>query len=207
GEAFQCFSQYGPETCLPAIGGRTAGMDFFQQILLTVPVVEGFGDAFNEVGFHTQGLAGIADGAAVAIGDGDGGQSCPFTAVAVIDVLYDFFPALVFEIHIDVGRLIAFAADETCKQIVAVLGVDFGDAQAITNGGIGRRAAALAENAALAGEFYDVIDCEKVGLIGQVLNDGELVIQLGHDGRGNAPGVAAQPAGQGFLAQVLGRCH
>ena len=50
------------------------------------------------------------------IGDERTGQCGAVGAVFVVDVGNDFVAALVFEIHIDIGRLIAFAADEAFKQ-------------------------------------------------------------------------------------------
>ena len=63
-------------------------------------------------------------------------------AVLVVDVLDHFLAALVFEVHVDVGRLVAFLADEALEQRVAAYRVDLGDAQAIADGRVGGRAAA-----------------------------------------------------------------
>src|SRR3546814_9973372 len=76
-------------------------------------------------------------------------QCRPVPAVLLVDVLNDFFAALVFEVHVDIGRFLASLADEAGEQGVAVFRIDFGDAQAITDGGVGRRDTPLAKNVAL----------------------------------------------------------
>src|SRR5690606_561501 len=93
---------------------------------------------------------------------------------------------------------------ETGEQVVAVFWVDLGDAQAVANGGVGGGPTALAQNAAVACEVHNIVNREEIGLVGQVCNDGQVVVQLSHDLIGDAGGIAAQPSGQGFLTQILG---
>jgi hypothetical protein len=52
--------------------------------------------------------------------------------------LNDLLTALVFEVDIDVGRLVALAADEALKEHAGAGRIDFGDAQAVADCRVGR---------------------------------------------------------------------
>ena len=80
----------------------------------------------------------------------------------LVDVLDDFFAPLVLEVDVDVGRLVALLGDEALEQHVAARRVDFGDAQAIADRGVGGRAAALAQDVLAAREAHDVVDRQEV---------------------------------------------
>src|SRR5690606_12505908 len=97
--------------------------------------------------------------------DDDGGQGGAITPVLVVNVLDDLFAPVVFEVDIDIGRFVAFFADEALEQAVAASRVDGGDAQAITDGAVGGRTSALAQNAAAASEFDDIVDGKKVRFV------------------------------------------
>ena len=76
-------------------------------------------------------LAHVADRAARAVADDHGGNRCALAAVFFVDVLDDLFAPLVFEVHVDVGRLIApLQADEALQQRMRMLRVGHRDAQA-----------------------------------------------------------------------------
>ncbi len=64
-----------------------------------------------------------------------------------VDVLDDLLAPLVLEVDVDVRRLVALARDEALEQQVHARRVDLGDAQAVADRRVGRRAAALAEDA------------------------------------------------------------
>ena len=72
-------------------------------------------------------------------------------AIAAIDILDDFLAPLMFEIHVDVGRLAPLGVEEALEQHVDLGGIDGGDAQGVTDRGIGGRAAPLAQNALACG--------------------------------------------------------
>jgi hypothetical protein len=72
-------------------------------------------------------------GAARAVADGHGGEGGALAPVFGIDVLDDFFAPLVFKVHINVGRLVALAADEALKQHTAARRVHLGYTQAVTH--------------------------------------------------------------------------
>ena len=112
-------------------------------------------------------LADVANGGTHPIGDHRRGQPSAVTAVLVVEILQHFFPTLVLEIHVDVGRFVAFATDKSLEQHVGMFRVDGRDAQAVTDGRIGRGAAALTQNVALASEPYQIPDGQKVSFVAQ----------------------------------------
>ena len=84
---------------------------------------------------------------------------------------------LVLEIDIDVGRLAAIRGDEALEQEVAVARVDVGDAQAVTDRRIGRRAAALAEDVLAAGITDDVMHGEKVRRVFELRDQRQFMVE------------------------------
>ena len=105
-----------------------------------------------------------------------------------VDPLDHLLAALVLEVHVDVGGLVAFAADEALEERVHAVRVDRGDAQAEADGAVGRGAAPLAEDAAATRERHDLVHGEEVGLVAEFLHQGQLVLQASGHGRGNALG-------------------
>jgi carbon monoxide dehydrogenase subunit G len=63
-------------------------------------------------------LADLADRASAAVGDDGGRQPGPVAAVFGVDVLDHLLAALVLEIDVDVGRLVALLGDEALEQEV-----------------------------------------------------------------------------------------
>jgi len=106
---------------------------------------------------ETESAADVAQRAACAVRDHRGGQSRAFSSVPGVKILDHLLAALVLEIDVDVGRLAALAADEALEQQVRALRVHRGDAQAVAHRGVGRRAAALAQDALPAREAHDVV--------------------------------------------------
>src|SRR5690606_16596378 len=84
------------------------------------------------------------------------------TAVFFIDVLQYFLAPLMLEININIRRLISLAANEPLEQHITAIGIDRGDAKHIADGRVGRRTAALAENAAAASEPDQIPDSQEV---------------------------------------------
>ena len=91
-------------------------------------------------------LADLADRRAAAIADHGGGDAGALAAVFAVDILNDLLAPLVLEIDVDVGRLAPLRRDEALEQQIGAVGIDLGDAETEADGGIGRRAAALAED-------------------------------------------------------------
>ncbi len=67
------------------------------------------------------------------------------------------------------GGSLPLGRDEALEQEIEALGVDRGDAEAVADRGVGRRAAALAEDAALPCEAHDVVDGEEIGRVVELL--------------------------------------
>ena len=74
--------------------------------------------ACRDVLREAQRLADLADGAAGAVADDGGADRRPLAAVAVVDVLDHLLAALVLEVDVDVGRLVAAGRDEALEQQV-----------------------------------------------------------------------------------------
>jgi hypothetical protein len=86
----------------------------------------------------------------------------------------------VLEIDVDVGRLVALLGDEALEEHRHAPGIDLGDAEAVADGGIGGRAAALAEDLLAARVGDDILDGEEERLIRELLDELELMLD-GHD--------------------------
>src|SRR5688500_10862752 len=98
-------------------------------------------------------------------------------AVFVVDVLDYLLAPFVFEIDVDVGRLLSFFGDEALEQKIDLGRIYFGDAEAIADDRVGRRAAPLAQDALGAGEVHDVIDGEKILCVPKSRGHIELAIE------------------------------
>ena len=98
-----------------------------------------------------QRLADVAQRRARAIADHRRRQRRAVAAVFPIDVLDHLLAALMLEVDVDVGRLVALAGNEALEHSISMSeGVDRGDAEAVADGGVGGGAATLTENALLA---------------------------------------------------------
>src|SRR6202035_2688007 len=123
----------------------------------------------------------LADRRARAVADYGGGKTGAVAAVFFVDVLDHLLAPLVLEIDIDVGRLAARRADEALEQHVDAGRVDRGDAEAIADHRIGRRAAPLAQDAAAPGERDDVVHGQEIAGEIQPLDQRQLVFDQGAD--------------------------
>jgi hypothetical protein len=135
------------------------------------------GERADHVFRQSEGLADLADGGTAAIGDDGRSDAGMVASVVLIDVLDHLLAPLVLEIHIDVGRLAAVRGDKPFEQEVAIARVDIGDAQAVTDRRIGRRAAALAEDVLTAGVTDDVVHGEKVGGVFELRDQRQLMVE------------------------------
>jgi hypothetical protein len=134
---------------------------------------------------QTHRLAHIAHRRAAAPADDLGRQRRPMPAPAAVDPLDHLLATLVLEVHVDVGRLVALAADEALEERVHAVRIDRRDAQAEAHRAVGRRATTLTEDAATSREGDDLVHREEVGLVAQLSDERELVLQplrhrLGH---------------------------
>ena len=156
------------------------------QLLFQVlaPPVDRLGEMIDQPGLQPQRLAHVAHRAPGPITDYRRRQRGPVAAIALINVLDDFLAPGMFEIDVDVRRLVALPGDEALEQQFDPRRIDFGDSQAIAHRRIGRRAAALAENSAATGKIHHVMDGEKIMLVTQLPNQRQFLLQQqAHPGR------------------------
>ena len=137
-----------------------------------------FGKTLDQGFVNAQRPPHIADGAARAVGDHGGSNRGALAAVFGVDVLNDFLAPVMLKVHIDVGRLVAGAADETLEQQIGMRGIHLGHAQAVTHGRVGGRAAALAQNVLAAGKTHDVMHGQKIHLVLELGNQLQFVVHL-----------------------------
>src|SRR5690606_27169485 len=142
------------------------------------PAAAAAGQRVHLIRRQAQRLADIADRPGSMVAADHRGQGGAAPAIAVEDVLDDLFPTLVLKVDVDIRRLLAFPGQEAFEQQVGARRVDLGDAQGKTHRGVGRRAAALAENVLAAGEAHDVMHSEKVTLVFQLADQGQFLVEL-----------------------------
>ena len=102
-------------------------------------------------------------------------------AIGVVDPLDHLLPPLVLEVDIDVRRLVALLGDEALEEEVVRDGIDRGDAEHVADGGVSRRAAALAQNALTAAKLHDRMDGQEVRRVAELLDQVKLVLGAGRD--------------------------
>ena len=135
-------------------------------------------------------LAHVAQRAPCAVGDDRRGQPGPVAPVLAVDVLDDLFAALVLEVDIDVGHLVALGGDEALEEQIDLRGIDRGDAETVAHRGVGGGTAALAEDAQFAGLAHDVLDGQEVGLVFELGDQRQFVFDCRTDLGRNAVRVA-----------------
>jgi hypothetical protein len=112
------------------VGGVEAGLgDVVEPQPLAAVAPDGLGEGVHGIGREAHDLADLAHGTLGAVADDGGGQRRVVAAVAAVDVLDHLLAALVLEIDVDVGRLVALGRDEALEQEVDAGGVDGGDAE------------------------------------------------------------------------------
>jgi len=188
--------EHAPERGVAGIEAGFAQAVFGRQ--RAVPAAERARQAIHLVGRQAQRLRHVADRAAARVRGGDRGQRGALAAVAFVDVLDHFLAPGGVEVHVDVGRLLALARDESLHQHAHARGVHLGDPQHVADHRVRRRTAALAEDAAAAGEADDVVHGEEVGLVLQVGDQLQFVVDLSPHRVWRASGPAPARA---FIAQ------
>ena len=156
-------------------------------------------DGRDLIGRETQCPGHVTRRTAPPVADDVGRERRPRPTVLAVDVLEDLLAPFVLEIHVDIGWLVAFATDEALDQHLHPGRVHLDDAQHEADGRICGRTAALTENALAARKAHDVVNREEVGLITQVSDQCQLMLDQPDDpfGRPLRP-APAQP----FLGQV-----
>ncbi len=111
-------------------------------------------------------------------------------SIVPINVLDHLLAPLMLEIDVDIGRLAAIGGDETLEQQAAVARIDIGDAQAVADRRVRRRATALTENVLAAGISDDGMDGEKIGRVIELADQRQLMVERLADIVRNAFGIA-----------------
>ena len=120
-------------------------------------------------------LGNFTHSRAAAIGDHRCRNAGAFTPVFLVNILNDFFAPLMFEININIWRLIALGRNKAFKQQIQTTGIDCRDAKAITHGGIGRRATTLTQNALAARKLNQIVNGQKIRRIGKFADELQLI--------------------------------
>ena len=110
-----------------------------------------------------------------------------------------------FEVDIDVGRLIAFVGYESFEQQMQARRIHLGNVQAITHRRIGRRTAALTQNTFAARVFDDVVDGDEEILVLQPADQFEFGFDQRSDVFRDTIRPASRGAGQRDLTQEFTR--
>ena len=152
-----------------------------------------------------EGLPDFAHRAAGAVVDHGRGESCPLAPVFPVDVLDHLLAALVLEVDVDIGRFVALGADESLEQEIQPVRVDRGDVEAVADRRVGRRPAALAQDAAASGEADDVVDGQEIGGVIELGDQVELVGDLTGSRVWDAVGIAGFRALPGQAPQCAVR--
>ncbi len=134
---------------------------------LAAPAPDGAGERGHGIEGKSHGLAHLAQRRAAAIADDRGGEPGAMAAIFLVDVLNHLLAALMLEIDVDIRRFVARSTDEAFEQQIHLDGIDGGDLQAIADGGVGGRAAALAENLLRAGKVHEIAHGEEIGGVGE----------------------------------------
>ena len=155
-------------------------------------------------------LAHVAHGRARPVRDDVGHLGRVAAAVALVDVLDDLLAPPRLDVHVDVGRPVTRRGEEALEQQPEVDGVDVGDAERVTDGRVGRRAAALAVDVESPAHLRDVPHHEEVAGEAQLADHRQLVLDLLPRARhplGPGRPVARQRALGHQLAQVALLVH
>ncbi len=124
-------------------------------------------------------LADFAHRAAAAIADHGRGHAGMIAAIGPVDMLDHLLAPLVLEIDVDIRRLAPLGRDEALEQRIDRVGADIGDAEAIADHGIRRRAAALTQDRfrQSARVADDVVHGQEERRIAKLADDFQFVVQ------------------------------
>ena len=173
-----------------------------QQIGAAVEPVVHLGHLLDDGQVDAERAPAVAQRALGAVADHHRRQRRALAPILAVDVLDDFLAALVLEVDVDVGRLVALLRDEALEQQAGARRIDLGDAQAVADRRVGGRTAALAQDVLRPGEAHDVVHRQEVVLVLHVGDQAQLVLDLGLHLGGNAFAEAPVRADIGFRAQV-----
>ena len=115
------------------VGIQPGFTDSLWHHLMFIPPAGVFCHPLHLFGIYAKCFADISNCTSRAIGNDRGCQGGSIPTVLTVYVLHDFFASLMFEIDIDIRRLITLARDEALKQKIHVCRVHFSDSKAITD--------------------------------------------------------------------------
>ncbi|RMT87764.1 hypothetical protein ALP39_200243 [Pseudomonas marginalis pv. marginalis] len=161
-----------------AVRVEAAFTQAFQGRRIVTPAPAAVGQGVDLVRRQPEGLGHITHRAGGVVAADHRRQRCAGAAVALEHVLQHFFAAFVFEVHVDIRRLVALPGQEALEQRIHQARVDLGDAQGKTHRRVGRRATALAQDRAAAGETHNVMHREEVAFVAQLADQFQFVIDL-----------------------------
>src|SRR5579863_10375510 len=161
------------------------------------------GERGDNVARKAHRLADLADRAAGAVADDRRGEPGAVAAVFLVDVLDNLLAPLMLEIDVDVGRLAPRGADEALEQHIDAGGIDRGDAEAVADDRIGRRAAPLAQDAAAPGKRDDVVHGQKIAGVLEPLDQCELMGDEVADALGDAGWINTVRPSRRLLRSLL----
>ncbi len=175
------------------VGIEAAGADALGIDALPIPPLHAPRKLVDLREIEPQRLAHVAQSAARSVADDGGRQRRTLPAILVINILNDFFAPLVLEIHVDVRRFVALLGNEALEQHGHARRVHLGDPQAVTDGGVGRGAAALAEDSLRARMLDDIVHGQEEGFEFEFGDQAQFVLDMvAHGGSALRPASAAR---------------
>ncbi|GBD30284.1 hypothetical protein HRbin32_01387 [bacterium HR32] len=152
---------------------------------------------------NPQHLPHVPQRRAHPVADLVGHHGRPVPAVLPVHPLDHLFPAVVLDVEVDVGWLRPLPRQEPFEQEGHAHGVHRGDPEAVAHRGVGRGPSALAQDALLPAEGHHVVHREEVADVVQLLDQGQLPLQLVRHLRRHAPAVPTPGAFEGQGPQPL----
>ena len=142
-------------------------------------VIHDLGEPVHLFRLDRQHLAHFTCGAPAAIRDHVGRHRGAELSVLLVHVLDDALAAVAArQIDVDVRPLAALFREEPLEQQVHPDRIDRGDPEAVADGAVGRRAAALHEDVLLPAEVHDVPDDQEVAGEIELLDQIQLALDL-----------------------------
>ena len=135
--------------------------------------------------------------------DDGGDDRGAVAAVAAVDILHHLLAPRMFEIDVDVGRLQPLLGDEALEQQIDLGRIDRGDAEHVADGGVRRRAPALAQDVLAARIMDDVVHGEEIMRVFELGDQREFFAQGGAQRLADLAAEIFVDAGPGQVFQML----
>ena len=185
---------------------------FIRQIIAlsnptTAPTINRARETLDGIGRESKRFADITNGALSAVTDDFTDECGAMASVLGVDVLDDLLATLMLEIDVDIGWFTSLSTDEAFKEHLHAIWINCGDTERETHRAVCRCPATLTENPTRAREGDDVLHCQEVRRVGEVIDDGEFVFKLMRHFRRNTARIALACALPDEFAQVLHRRH